>query len=191
VAMARAFTTLYHFEELRMRPTLQALAPAAVLLAVLGGCASSSPQQGSAAATGSPAQQQALARYSAYAGAPIDSFTWLGRFYSWEALGRDRLVVFTTPSDAYLLKVWSSCDLRFVFNTIGVTTTSGTVSAHVDAVRIDSAPTGRMVCPIDEIRPIDYRRMSADLRAQKSSAPVPAPAAPQASPPPPPTATPQ
>jgi len=169
-----------------MRPTLQALAPAAVLLALLGGCASNSPQKSSAAATGSPAQQQALARYSAYAGQPIDSFTWLGRFYSWEALGRDRLVVFTTPSDAYLLKVWSSCDLRFVLNTIGVTTTSGTVSAHVDAVRIDSAPTGRMVCPIDEIRPIDYRRMTADLRAQQHSDPPQV--APQASPTPPPTA---
>jgi hypothetical protein len=163
-----------------MRHTLQALAPAAGVLALLGACASSSPQKGSAAVTGTPAQQQAFVRYSAYAGPPIDSFTWLGHFYSWEALGRDRLVVFTTPSDAYLLKVWPTCDLRFVINTIGVSSTAGTVNAHLDSVNIDSPPTGRMSCPIEEIRKVDYRRMSADLRAApQGAAPPPSPPPPQ------------
>jgi Family of unknown function (DUF6491) len=156
--------------------SLRALAPAAVVLVLLAACASSAPQQGSGPAP--TAQQQVLARYRAYAGPPIDRFTWLGHFYSWQQLGRDELVVFTTPSDAYLVKVWSSCDLRFVFNTIGVTSTGGTVSAHLDSVTIDSGPTGRMVCPIDEIRRVDYRRMSADLRAkrQQSAAAPPNPA---------------
>jgi len=152
-----------------MRYNLRALAPAAALLALLvllGGCAGNPPQPGNAAAQATSPQEQALARYRAYAGPPIDRFTWLGHFYSWEQLGRDQLVVFTTPSDAYLLKVWPSCDLRFVINTIGVTSTSGTVSAHLDSVTIDSAPTGRMVCPIEEIRSIDYRRMTADMRAK-------------------------
>ncbi|HXW75735.1 MAG TPA: DUF6491 family protein [Steroidobacteraceae bacterium] len=164
-----------------MRHELWALAPAAALLALFGACASSPPPTANGAAPATTAQQQALARYRAYAGPPIDRFTWLGHFYSWEQLSRDQLVVFTTPSDAYLLKVWSSCDLRFVINTIGVTTTGGTVSAHLDSVTIDSAPTGRMVCPIDEIRSIDYRRMTADLRAkaQQSGAAPPAPAAQQ------------
>jgi Family of unknown function (DUF6491) len=158
-----------------MRHNFRALAPAAALLAVLGGCASNPPQPADAAAPASTPQQQALARYRAYAGPTIDRFTWLGHFYSWEQLGRDQLVVFTTPSDAYLLKVWSSCDLRFVINTIGVTSTGGTVSAHLDSITIDSAPTGRMVCPIEEIRSIDYRRMAADMRAkgQQSAAAPP------------------
>ena len=164
-----------------MRHNPRALAPAAALLALLGGCASHPPQPGDAAAASTSPQQQALARYRAYAGPPIGHFTWLGHFYSWEQLGRDQLVVFTTPSDAYLLKVWSSCDLRFVINTIGVTSTGGTVSAHLDSVTIDSAPTGRMVCPIEEIRSIDYRRMTADMRAkaQQSAASPQNPASPQ------------
>ena len=158
----------------------------ALVLALLGGCAA--PPHPSAPQTPSP--------YEAYAGPPIDQLTWLGHFYSWQALGRDKLLVFTTPNDAYLIKVWSSCDLRWVVNTIGVTSTSGTVSAHVDAIKIDSPPTGRMTCPIEEIRRIDYQRMRADQHAQQQAAG--AGAAPGANgepgataPPPPPPATPQ
>ena len=169
-----------------MRHDPRALTPAAAMLALLAACASSAPQHGSAPAP--TAQQQALARYRAYAGPPIERFTWLGHFYSWEQLSRDELVVFTTPNDAYLLKVWSTCDLRFVFNAIGVTSTSGTVSARLDSVTIDSGPTGRMVCPIEEIRQVDYRRMSADLRAQRQQAAAPAGSASPQTPPSPPAA---
>lgn len=69
---------------------------------------------------------------------------------------------------------------------IGVSSTGGTVSAHLDSVTIDSAPTGRMVCPIDEIRRIDYRRMTADLRAkaqQTAAAPQDFAAQPHGAPP--------
>jgi Family of unknown function (DUF6491) len=152
----------------------EALTTAAAALALLGGCAGSAPQKGSGAPPPT-AQQTALEQYTAYAGPPIDRFTWLGRFYSWEQLGRDRLVVFTTATDAYLLKVWSSCELRFVIGTIGVSSTGGTVTAHLDSVVIDSAPTGRMVCPIDEIRRVDYRRMLADRRAPAQQSPAPPP----------------
>jgi len=142
----------------------------------LGGCAGGASQKGGGAPAAA-AEPSALGQYSAYAGPPIERFTWFGRFYSWQQLGRDRLVVFTTASDAYLLKVWPSCDLRWVISTIAVSSTGPTVTARLDSVIIDSAPTGRMVCPIDEIRPIDYRRMLADRRAaaQGSAAPPPTP----------------
>jgi hypothetical protein len=142
---------------------LRTHAPAigAIALALLGGCAAAPHKS----------EPQTPTRYDAYAGPPIDQFTWLGRFFSWEALGRDKLVVFTTPSDAYLLKVWSTCDVRWVVNTIGVTSTGGTVSAHVDAIKFNSGPTGPMTCPIEEMRRIDYQRMRADLRAQKNAPP--------------------
>ena len=151
----------------------EAAAVVAAALVLLGGCTGGATQKSGAAATAAP--HSALEQYSAYAGPPIDRFTWFGRFYSWEQLGRDRVVVFTTPTDAYLLKVWPSCELRWVISTIVVSSTGPTVSARLDSVIIDSAPTGRMVCPIDEIRPIDYRRMLADRRAaaQGSAAPPP------------------
>jgi Family of unknown function (DUF6491) len=132
-------------------------------LAVLTGCASGAALHQSDA--------QRAASYAPYEGPPISQFTWLGHFYSWEPLGRDQLVVFTTPSDAYYLKVWPDCDLRFVWNRNGgqgirVTSTSGTVSSGVDSIIENAADTGHMRCPISEIRKIDYRRMRMDQRAQ-------------------------
>ena len=161
-----------------MRQILTGLTAAAAILALSGGCAGGGSAT-SKPATATPAEQRALERYSAYAGAPIPSLTWLGRFYSWEALGKDQLVVFTTPDDAYLLKVWPACDLRFVIDAIGITSTARTVYAHTDSITINSAGTGpgRWRCPIDEIRKIDYQRMRAD---QRSHANPPAPQNPPA-----------
>ena len=77
---------------------------AAALVTLLAGCAAGGAAGGSTSApSGTPAQQAALARYLAYAGPPVDYFTWLGQFYSWEPLGKDTLVVFTVPDEAYLL----------------------------------------------------------------------------------------
>src|SRR5215469_5996355 len=133
----------------------------AVGFVLLASCATSTHQS----------DQERLAQYAAYAGPPIQQFTWLGHFDSWEPLGQTDLVVFTTPSDAYLLKVWPPCDLRFAFNgrggeTIRVTSTGGTVSARLDSIIERSAAVGRAVCPISEIRKVDYRRMLADERRQ-------------------------
>jgi len=143
-----------------MRDKLAKLA-VAVGFVLLAGCASSTHQS----------DEERRAQYAAYAGPPIQQFTWLGRFDSWEPLGQSDLVVFTSPSDAYLLKVWPPCDLRFAFDgrggeTIGVTSTGGTVSARLDSVIEHSPAVGRAVCPISEIRKVDYRRMLADERRQ-------------------------
>ena len=149
-----------------------ALAAAAALAALQGGCATSAPGS-PPASTGTPAEQRALARYLAYAGPPVPYFTWFGRLYSWEGLAKDTLVVFTVPDEAYLLKVWPPCDLRFVINAVGITSTAHTVYARSDSITVNSAGTGpgRWRCPIDEIRKIDYRRMRADERARRAAQP--------------------
>jgi hypothetical protein len=148
---------------------------AALLVLAAGGCASSgSAATGSSAATqppqptGTPAQQRALAHYTAYAGPPLPYFVWLGKLWSWEPLGAHELVVFTLPEEAYLLNVWPPCDLRFVINAIGITSTARTIYAHTDSITVNSSGTGpgRWRCPIDEIRKIDLKRMKADERAQ-------------------------
>ncbi len=137
---------------------------------LLGGCASTQPVGGGGSAA-AMTQESALARYSAYAGPPLRSFTWLGHFYSWEALGRDKLLVYTTPSEAYLLKVSAPCDLRFVIYRVGLTSTAGTVYTGLDSVTVDNAAAGApWQCPIDEIRQVDVRRMKADLRRDAQAA---------------------
>ena len=108
--------------------------------------------------------QEVRDRYNAYAGEPIESFTWLGRFDSWSPIGRDELVVLTGPSDAYLLKVAPPCqDLQFA-NSIGLTSTAGSVSNRFDAVIVGRWPGWRDRCQIVEMRKVDYRRMRADMR---------------------------
>ena len=100
----------------------------------------------------------------AYAGEPLDRITWLGRFDSWESLGNNQLLVFTTPNDAYLLAVTPPCtDLPFVQH-IALTSTGSTVYGapglgHLKGWR----------CQIAEIRQVDYTRMRADMRQEGGS----------------------
>lgn len=109
------------------------------------------------------------ARYEAYAGAPVEQFTWIGQYNGWEPIETNKLVVWTTPFQAYLIKVAPPCDnLEFV-NRIGLTSTSNTVYARFDSVKVDHG----WRCPIQEIRPIDYRRMQQDMR-KASDTPAPA-----------------
>lgn len=122
------------------------------LVALVAACSSGSPRL-------SEAQQRE--RYATYAEPSVDSFTWPGRFYSWETLGDNQLVVFTTPSDAYLLTVQSPCNQLAFAQNVGLTSTVGTVHARLDSVTVQG-----WHCPIMQIRPIDYARMRADMRAE-------------------------
>jgi hypothetical protein len=158
-----------------MRRNLRTAAVLPLLLLLCAACAGGIPLHRD--------QQQVRDRYAAYAGPPIPSFTWLGRYDGWEALGKDELVIFTTPNDAYMLKIWPPCDMRFVTNGIGLSSTGPTVTAHLDSVITNSPSTGRWRCPIEEIRRVDYPRMRADLRAQAQAQPQ---AQPQPQPPAPP-----
>ncbi len=130
-------------------------------------------------------REQVRDRYTAYAGPPISSFTWLGRYDGWEPLGKDQLVIFTTPNDAYLLKIWPPCDMRFVINGIELTSTASTVTTHLDSVIARAPGIGRWRCPIQEIRKVDYQRMRADLRAAKQQQRQPQQPLPQQPQPPP------
>ena len=111
-------------------------------------------------------QDAQRARYEAYAGPPIEQFTWLGRYDSWQSIGTNELVVWTTPFQAYLIKVAPPCDNLEFANRIGLTSTANTVSARFDFVKV-----GRQWrCPIQEIRPVDYQRMREDLRKETEQA---------------------
>lgn len=144
---------------------LRGLAAALLAAAVMAGCSSVPLDQREAAER---------ARFESYAGKPVDEFTWLGHYYSWEYLGNYEIVIWTTPWDAYLLKVLPPCeDLPFV-QRIGLTSTARTVSSRFDFILVHPEGEGRRAlpwrCPIKQIRPVDYRRMQHDLRLQKQAA---------------------
>jgi len=110
-------------------------------------------------------EQAERARIEAYAGQPVDHFTWIGRYHGWKPVGRDEALVWTTPNRAYLIKVQRPCeDLRFAHR-IAITSTLHTVySRGLDFVKVRG-----WRCPIEEIRPVDYGRLRADLRAEKGT----------------------
>jgi Family of unknown function (DUF6491) len=143
-----------------MRPTLFLLPATLVVATLVTGCASNG---------GIPKhdpKEHLRDRYTSYAGPPINSFSWLGRYDSWEPIGNNQLVVYTTPFDAYLLTVNPPCtDLPWA-NSIGLTSTGSTVSTGFDSVKV-----GRSIpCQISQIRKVDVSKMKADMRAESDKA---------------------
>lgn len=120
-----------------------------------------------ASCSGIPLKQRDAAeraRFEAYAGKPVDHFTWLTHYNGWEPISPDQLVVWTDINDAYLITVFHPCtDLMFA-RRIGLTSSADTVYAHFDAVK-----SGRWRCMIKTIQPIDYRRMQKDRREQQEA----------------------
>ena len=72
-------------------------------------------------------------------GAPGNESIWMGSygsFVSWRPVARDELIVWASPSRAYLVKIWRPfTSLRFV-DTVGVTRTAGHVTTF-DRVIVD------------------------------------------------------
>jgi Family of unknown function (DUF6491) len=117
-----------------------------------------------ASCSGIPLKQREAAernRFEAYAGKPVDHFTWLTRYDGWEPISPDQLVVWTDINQAYLITVFHPCtDLMFA-RRIGLTSTADTVYAHFDHVTAEG-----WRCIINTIQPVDYLRMQHDLREQ-------------------------
>ena len=112
------------------------------VLMLLAGCVAPPPSQTDVARE---------VNFLKYAGPPIDSFTYLGRYDDFESLGNKAVVVFTTTTDAYLIRVLDPCtQLRFALR-IGLTSTNHTVNRRFDAVLVDQER-----CRIDTIQHIDY-----------------------------------
>ena len=107
-------------------------------------------------------------RYMDYAGAPITSVNNLTRFDGWHAVGRDKLILWGGLNEAYLLTLESSCLNLDTANRIALTSSVGaTVQVGFDYVRYRDFTGRRERCRITEIRPVDYKRMQADIKAAK------------------------
>jgi hypothetical protein len=106
--------------------------------------------------------REALERFKDYAGAPVDSFTYLGRFTGFQTLSQYQLVVFAGVNDAYLLTVMPPCSGLQFANGIGFTSRTSTIYSRFDEIRFD-----RERCRISEIRPVNYREMKKAMRAEK------------------------
>lgn len=82
------------------------------------------------------------------------------RLHNWRAVGRDELVIWASPSRAYLVKIWRPfTSLRFA-HYIGVTSTAGRVT------KFDRVIVNGERLPIRSIVALD-REYARDLRWRK------------------------
>lgn len=116
-----------------------------------------------------------LAEVSAIAGKPVPWFRYTG-LNSYEPIGEDDVLVFTSPREAWLLHLYGTCrDLDFG-PFAGLTSSIGRVSAGYDKVIVRGNP---IPCLIQEIRPVDplvLRRVERErsLQAQPAAGQPPA-----------------
>lgn len=129
-------------------PTLTRMMASVAALALLAGCVAPAPRKADVALEASLLK---------YAGPPIESFTYLGRYNDLRTLGDKAVVLFTTVSDAYLIRVKDPCYGLQVANRVGVTFEQHTVNRNFDNVIVD-----HLHCRIDTIRHIDYGAMKRD-----------------------------
>ena len=125
-----------------------------------------------AACATDPAKRDAdnLALYSAHAGAPVREFRYFGSISSWTPLGDEALVVWTRPSEAWLLDLSGPCsDLEYA-PAIGLTHTFNTVSARFDKVLVHGRSNIQMPCQIAQIRPLDVKALKQARREARENA---------------------
>lgn len=102
-------------------------------------------------------QEQNLERFEKYAGAPVDEFDFWS-LYKWQLVGPEKVVVWSTISDAYLITVAKPCAGLEFARGIGVTSKQ----RHIVSRKFDDVTYGNGRCHIAEIRPIDYKQMLKD-----------------------------
>lgn len=137
---------------------MRALLPA-LAVALLSGCATNPAQR----------DEDNLALYRQHAGAPVDGFSYLGRFDSWTPLGKDALAIWTSPTRAWLLDVSLCNDLPYA-QSIRLSAGAGRVSARFDDVTPMGTGLSPIPCRIEQIRPIDVPALREARRQAKAAA---------------------
>jgi hypothetical protein len=105
-------------------------------------------------------QKEELARFERYAADPVAEFT-MFNLWKWQVVDRDRLVVWSTINDAYLIRVEKSCNNLDWTHGLSLTQRMRQKVAQ----KFDYVVFGDQRCKIEDIRPIDYKAMLKDGNA--------------------------
>ena len=107
------------------------------------------------------AEPPQLALYQSHAGEPVGSFNFFGRLNGWTPLGDSALVVWTKPSEAWLLELTGPCQDMAYAPAIGLTSNMNRVYARFDKVLVNSPGSMGIPCHIQQIRPLDVKAVRA------------------------------
>jgi hypothetical protein len=111
-------------------------------------------------------QKEAFARYQPYLGETVSQYNRYTHDDGWVPVDNEHVVVTTNVNDAYMLTVAPPCiNLPFANVAIGVTERfPNVVSSGFDSIRVRGES-----CRILKIQKVDYKRMQADLAAEKKA----------------------
>jgi hypothetical protein len=107
-------------------------------------------------------EDEEFARYKQYAGAPIDEFP-MFRMWKWQVVGPERIIIWSTINDAYLVRVEKPC-VRLEWTHAVVVTQK---MRQKVSKKFDYVVFGNQRCKIDEILPVDYKAMLKDGKANE------------------------
>jgi hypothetical protein len=111
-------------------------------------------------------QKENFARYQPYIGETVSQYTRYTHNEGWTPVDNEHVIVTSNVNEAYLLSVAPPCiNLPFAGVAIGVTERfPNVVASGFDSIRVRGES-----CRILKIQKIDYKRMQADLAAEKKS----------------------
>ena len=110
-------------------------------------------------------EDEEFARYKQYAGAPVDEFS-MFRMWKWQVVGPERIVIWSTINDAYLVKVDKPC-VRLEWTHAVVVTQK---MRQKVTKKFDYVVFGNQRCKIAEILPVDYKAMLKDGKVNEVDA---------------------
>jgi hypothetical protein len=111
-------------------------------------------------------QKENFARYQPYIGETVSQYTRYTHNEGWTPVDNEHVIVTSNVSEAYLLSVAPPCmNLPFAGVAIGVTERfPNVVASGFDSIRVRGES-----CRILKIQKVDYKRMQADLAAEKKA----------------------
>ena len=102
-----------------------------------------------------------LTLYRTHAGEPVDSIHYSGGYNGWTPLSGGTFALWTRPSQAWLVELYSPCSEIDYADTIGFRDVNGRLSARFDQVYVGSHSLIPISCTIKEIRPLDIKAIRA------------------------------
>ena len=104
-----------------------------------------------------------LARFERHAGAPVERINTYSGLDRWQSLAPDKLAIWIGVNRVFLLTLRAPCSGLEFQQALAITSTNNIIDRRFDRVQVDG-----LSCFISEIRPVDYKALKQEERAEHS-----------------------
>jgi len=134
--------------------TLRAVVAVAGLVLAVSACSTSSGFGSSHGAQ--------LARFERHAGAPVERINTYSGLDRWQSLAPDKLAIWISVNRVFLLTLRAPCSGLEFQQALAITSSNNIIDRRFDRVHVDG-----LSCFISEIRPVDYKALKQEERAER------------------------